>query len=123
MSTALCLTVGCLGAWLVVSLLAPELALTVALGMLAPLVAVLVTMPCMKRRYRRDPRTLTPFMIAAFGTKMAGFGAYVALVVSLAPLDPLQFAVSFAASFIVLHGLEAFWLRSLVARAATDTVR
>lgn len=97
------------------TLVKPDAAVELLLGMAAPLAVAALTMVMIERIYKRNPQHLTPFMIKAFGAKMVLFGAYVALVVSVAPVDPIFFVASFAVYFISLHMTEALWLRSLFA--------
>jgi len=83
------------------------------LGMLAPLVVVSVTWILSERVYKANPERLTSVMIAAFAGKLVFFGAYVGLVVGIIGVEPVRFAVSFTGYFIVLHLIEALWLKRL----------
>jgi hypothetical protein len=53
-------------------------------------------------------------MIAALAVKMVFFGGYVAAMLRGLDLRPVPFVVSFAAYFIVLHVMEAMFLRRLL---------
>ena len=120
MKTAGVMTGACLFTWLVMAtLVTPDAAVELLLGMTAPLGVAVTTMILIDRTYRQDPNRLTPLMIKAFGTKIVLFGAYVAVVVSAAPIDPIPFVVSFTSYFIALHMIEALWLRSLFAAVRT----
>jgi hypothetical protein len=52
-------------------------------------------------------------MILAFAGKMVFFGAYVTLALTMFPLRPVPFVISFTSYFIALHVTEAIWLRRL----------
>ena len=107
-------------AWLVTTLVAPELSLPVLLGIAAPLVVVTTNLIQVERAYRRDPSHLTPLMLKAFLGKMLFFGAYIALMLGVLAVPTGPFVISFAASFIVLYGAEAFHLQRLFAAAAAS---
>ena len=106
-------------AWLLTSLVAPELSLPVLLGIVAPLVVVTTNLIQVERAYRRDPSQLTPLMLKAFLGKIFFFGAYIALILGLLVVPTGPFIISFTASFIVLYGLEAFHLQRLFAAVAS----
>lgn len=88
----------------------------VLLGMAAPLAATTVSWVWAERTFTRDPQRLTAVMIAGFAAKMVLFGAYVALVIGVAPLDPVPFVVSFTGYFIALYLVEALLMRRLFAK-------
>ena len=94
-------------AWVVASLIAPELSVPVLLGVSAPLAVVTTDLLRTERAYKRDPSTLTALMIKAFAGKMIFFGAYVALMLGVLAVSTIPFVVSFTASFIVLYAAEA----------------
>lgn len=93
----------------------PEL----AFGMAAPLAGAAVSWRLVERTHARAPERLTSVLIASFAAKMIFFGAYVALLGALW-LRPRPLVVAFAASFIVLHAIEAGYLKKLLTNAATD---
>ena len=84
-------------------------------GMAAPLIVAITTWRMAERTYRRDPAALTGLMMAGFVGKMVFFGAYVAVVIKVLSQPAVPFAVSFTASFIALHLIEALALRRLFA--------
>ena len=53
-------------------------------------------------------------MITALAVKMVFFGGYVVAMLRGFGLRPVPFIVSFAAYFIALHAMEAFFLRRLL---------
>ena len=53
-------------------------------------------------------------MITALALKMVFFGVYVGVMLRGLNLRPVPFIVSFAASFIALHTMEATFLRRLL---------
>jgi hypothetical protein len=85
----------------------------VMVGMTGPLVVAVGSWVLAERTYRRNPARLTSLMVAAFGVKLVFFAAYVAIALKLLSVRPLPFVVTFTASFITFHLVEAFWLRRL----------
>ena len=76
-------------------------------GMLGPLSVAAGTWLVVERTSRRNP------VIAAFAGKMVFFGAYVTLMLGLLKLRPAPFVISFTGFFIILHIMEALYLRRL----------
>jgi hypothetical protein len=108
------LTMGSVAAGLVVVAIAGSGASReVWLGMFGPLAVVDLTWIVMERVYKTQPERLTSIMIAALAGKLVFFGAYVALAVVVLGVQPVPFVVSFTSFFIVLHLIEAFFLRRL----------
>ena len=89
--------------------------LEVLLGIVAPLAVGSASWVLTERTYRRRPEALTRMMVAAFAAKIVFFGVYVAVMLSWVSLRHIPFVVSFTASFIVLHLIEALGLRRLFA--------
>ena len=104
----------CAGAWLVVVAVAPELNPEVLLGILGPLVSAMATWVVVARA-AAVPERVTGVMVTGLAVKMVFFGVYVAGMLKGAGLRPVPFVVSFAASFIALHAMEAGFLRRLFA--------
>jgi len=104
----------CAGAWLVVVAVAPELNPEVLLGILGPLVSPMATWIVVARAVA-VPERVTGVMVTGLAVKMVFFGVYVAGLLKGAGLRPVPFVVSFAASFIALHAMEAGFLRRLFA--------
>jgi len=90
----------------------PEL----AFGMAAPLAGAAVSWRVVERTHARAPERVTSVLIAGFAAKMLFFGLYVGLLGALW-LRPRPLVVAFAASFIVLHMIEAGYLHRLLAAA------
>lgn len=88
----------------------PEL----ALGMAAPLVGATVSWRVVERTHRSAPERTTAVLMAGFAAKMIFFGVYVGLLGALW-LRPRPFVVAFAAYFLLLHAIEAGYLRKLMA--------
>jgi hypothetical protein len=93
----------------------PEL----AFGMAAPLAGATVSWRMVERTHAHAPERVTSVLIAGFFAKMIFFGVYVGLLGALW-LRPGPLVVAFAASFLVLHAIEAGYLRKLLSNAATD---
>jgi hypothetical protein len=85
----------------------------VFLGMLGPLMAAVASWAIVERVHARAPERVSGVMIRLFGAKVVLFGAYVAAVVMLIPTAIVAFAVSFTAQYVLLHVMEAFYLRRL----------
>ena len=116
MRTVWCMITGCFGSWVLVALIVmPQAGLEVLLGMIAPLVVAIVSLPAMERTYKRDPKQLTNLMIQAFAGKFLLFGVYVTIVIGVLSLQAIPFVVSFTTYFVALHLMEALYLRRLFA--------
>lgn len=89
----------------------PEL----AFGIAAPLAGAAVSWRVIERTHAVAPERLTSVLVTGFAAKMIFFGMYVALLGALW-LRPRPLVVAFAASFLVLHLIEAGYLRTLLAR-------
>ena len=105
----------CVGAWLVVALVAPEHNPEALLGMVGPLVSAQVTWIVIARAAATAPEKTTGVMVTGLAVKMVFFGVYVAGMLKGAGLRPVPFVLSFAGSFIALHAMEAMFLRRLFA--------
>ena len=90
----------------------------VLFGMLAPLAGAVGTWVLVARTFPSRPERLTSLMVAAFGAKLVGFGAYVAAMLTVVEVRPVPFVVSFTMYFIALHLFEALCLKRLFARHA-----
>ena len=107
-------------AWVVVvALYGSSVGRDVALGMAAPLGAVVVTWVVVVRTHRRRPADVTGVLVQGFVGKMIFFGAYVVAVWTLSAPDPVPFIVSFTGSFLALYLVEAVLFERLF-RAGSD---
>ena len=88
-------------------------------GMLGPLAVAAGSWMMAERAWRRNPASLTSWMIAAFGAKMIVFGVYVAVMLKGLALAPVPFAASFTGYFVALHLVEALALRTMFSEAGT----
>ena len=104
----------CTAAWLVVVAVAPGFNPEALLGIVGPLASALVTWIVVARAVK-VPERVTGVMVTGLAVKMVFFGDYVAGMLKGAGLRPVPFVVSFAASFIALHAMEAGFLRRLFA--------
>ena len=91
----------------------PEL----AFGIAAPLAGAVISWRVVERTYARAPERVTSVLIASLAAKMLLFGMYVGLLGGLW-LRPTPLVVSFAASFLVLHAIEAGYLWKLLSGGA-----
>jgi len=104
----------CVLPWLATAVFLPwQTSFEVLCGMLGPLAAATMSWMLAERKYQRHPEALTTLMIVAFGVKLVFFAAYVAVMLRVLSLKPLPFIVSFTVYFIVLHLIEALFLRRL----------
>jgi hypothetical protein len=102
------------GSWLAVAAAVDRrTSVAVLFGMAGPLLVAVVTWVLSERAYRRNPESLTSFMVTAFGGKMLFFGAYVAVVLKVFLQPAIPFVASFTGYFIALHLCEALLLRRL----------
>jgi len=94
----------------------PEL----AFGMAAPLAGATVSWHMVERTHAVAPERVTSVLVAGFAAKMIFFGIYVGVLGALW-LRPQPLVVAFGASFLVLHMIEAGYLRKLIAGTQTRT--
>ena len=85
----------------------------VLFGMLGPLAAVSGTWFLAEWFFRHRPGELTGLMLTAFVLKMAFFGSYIAVMLSVLRFRPVPFVASFTCYFIGLYLMEALYLRRL----------
>jgi hypothetical protein len=83
-------------------------------GMLAPLVVTCTSWMLTEHWFKRGPARLTSVMMTAFAGKLVFFAVYVGSVVGVLDVPPVPFVVSFTGYYIVLHMLEALWLKRLL---------
>jgi len=88
----------------------PEL----AFGMAAPLAGAAVSWRAIERTHAHTPERVTSVLIAGFAVKALFFGLYVGLLGALW-LRPRPLVVAFAGYFLLLHVIEAGYLRKLLA--------
>jgi hypothetical protein len=91
----------------------PDRAWPAVLGTLAPMLAALGTWVIVERQFARAPERTAGVLINLFAAKVLLFGSYVALVVLLVPEWATVFVVSFTSQYILLHIVEAVFLRRL----------
>lgn len=88
----------------------------VLVGMAGPLAAAASTWVLVVRVHQRAPDQVSAVMIKLFAAKLVLFGAYVAVAVTqLSAGDVVPFVVSFTCHYILLHLMEALYLRRLFA--------
>ena len=90
----------------------------VTVGTLGPLVATVVSWLAIVRVHARAPGQVQGTMLRFFGAKVVFFGAFVTAAVMWLALGTRMFAVSFAAQYIMLHFMEAFYLHRLFTDSA-----
>jgi len=104
------------GSWLAVTAaggadLNPE----VLLGMAGPLTSASVTWIVLARTHASAPERVTSALMIGFVAKMVLFAVYVVVMIGVLGLRPVPFVAGFATYFIVLHLMEAVFLRRLLA--------
>jgi hypothetical protein len=107
------ITVGSVLSGLLISVIGGRANTEIWLGMLAPLVVVCGTWMLIERVHQRNPARVTSLLIGAFAGKLVFFGAYAGLVIGVLRVQPIPFIVSFTSYFIVLHLIEALYLKRL----------
>jgi hypothetical protein len=104
----------CAASWLATLIYVPwQMGFEILCGMLGPLAATVVSWLLAERKYCRRPEALTNLMIVLFGTKLVFFAAYLTVMLRVLSLRPMPFVVSFTIYFVVLHLIEALFLRRL----------
>jgi hypothetical protein len=88
----------------------PEL----ALGMAAPLAGAAISWRAIERTHARAPERVTSVLMAGFAAKVLCFGLYIGLLGALW-VRPRPLVVAFAANFLLLHAIEAGYLKKLLA--------
>jgi hypothetical protein len=101
--------------WIAVAVVVRDARLATFFGMIAPLMVAVTSWLIAERAWRRDPPSVTPILMTAFGAKMLFFGAYVAVMLKAVAVAAVPFIVSFAGYFIALHLIEALALRAMFA--------
>jgi len=76
-------------------------------GMIGPLLAAAATWVVVVRTHRVNPVAVTGVMMTAFMVKALFFAAYCVAMIKGFGVDVQTFAISFAAFFITLYGVEA----------------
>jgi hypothetical protein len=82
-------------------------------GLLAPLMVVLVSWLVVKRAYRANPAGLMGVLLAGMAIKLMFFAAYALFMLRVLHVQPIPFVASFTASFVVLHNIEALFMKRL----------
>lgn len=101
-------------AWLVVwSLTANEAWRGVLWGAAGPLGISIVSWLAVERTHRRNPAGVSALMIKMFGAKLVLVGALVAVAITRLAAGRREFVVSFTVQYILLHAIEAWYLRRL----------
>ena len=83
------------------------------MGMFGPLAVAAVSWVAMERVYRKDPERLNAVMLRAFAAKLVFFAVYVTAAIRVVRVEPVAFVLSLAGYFIVLHLIEALWMKRL----------
>lgn len=86
----------------------------VLLGVIAPVVTTAVSWVSITRVWATTPETSLSVMIRGFVVKSLFFIAWVTIVVKGFEVRPVPFVASLTASFLVLHFLEAWYLKRLM---------
>jgi hypothetical protein len=105
-------------AWGVATLVAgrpvnPEL----LLGLVGPLAAADISWIVMARASASGGERLMKTMVRLLGLKMLLFGMYAVVVLRVMDVRPVLFVGSFAGFFVMLHALEAMFLRRLIVQS------
>ena len=87
-------------------------------GMVGPLVIACTTWALIERTHRRKPAAVTSVLLAGFAAKAVFFAGYVVIVLRVLKAPLVPFAAGFSTYFIVLHLMEAMFLRRLLSGGA-----
>lgn len=85
-------------------------------GLAGPLASANLSWLVMAKAQSAGAERLMGVMLKAMAIKMVFFGAYVSAVLGALDVRPVPFVVSFAASFIALYAMEAWFLKRLLDR-------
>lgn len=85
-----------------------------ALGVGAPVLAVVSSWAAMKRAWASSPASLMPLLMRTFATKSVFYLAYVVVVFRKIEIRPEPFVASLVAAFIVLNVVQAWALKRLM---------
>lgn len=86
----------------------------VLLGVTAPVLTTAASWVSITRVWATAPETSLSVMIRGFVVKSVFFIAWVAIVVKGLEVRPVPFVASLTVSFLVLHFLEAWYLKRLM---------
>jgi hypothetical protein len=92
----------------------------VVFGTAAPLGAAIGSWVLLERAHQRRPEGASRVMVKLFAAKLVFFALYVPAVVVALPDASRPFALSFVAGYVLLHGIEASYLRRLFSRPAGE---
>lgn len=114
MRILLYITLFSFGSWgLAAGLLTAVSANDLFFSMAGPWLMGVLTLYFSQRTFKSDPEKLTSTMIKGFFGKILFYGAYVVILALTGTVSLVPFMVGFAVYFIVLHGIEALYLRTL----------
>jgi len=82
-------------------------------GMLGPLAVVAVSWIVVERAYAARPEAVFGVLLTGMILKLMFFAAYAFVMLRMLGLRPIPFVVSFTSYFIVLHNLEALFMKRL----------
>ena len=82
-------------------------------GMLGPLAVVTVSWIVVARAYAARPEAVFGVMVTGMAIKLVFFAAYAVFMLRVLALRPIPFVASFTCYFIVLHHLEALFMKRL----------
>lgn len=104
----------CIGIWGILSgLFFPGYKSEIFLGMILPLLIGIYSISVNKYIYNKTPEKLTRAMVINFFLKLIIYGLYIAILLGFYTFREVPFIVSFVGFFIVLYGIEAYYLRKL----------
>ena len=104
----------CFGLWgLLSGLFFPEYRSEIFLGMILPLLLGIYSMSRNKHVYNKTPLKLTGTMTINFFLKLIIYGLYFVIILGFYTFREVPFIVSFVGFFIVLYGIEAYYLHKL----------
>jgi hypothetical protein len=104
----------CIGLWGITSnLLYEDYIIEIFLGMIAPLLIGVFSIMTTTAKFKKEPENLTKAMTKNFFIKIIVYGLYVTVILGFYTFNEIPFIVSFVGFFIILYGLEAYYLKKL----------
>ncbi len=114
MKFSIYLSLFCLGSWgLLSGLLQLPVTSEIFWGMLGPWLVGVITILLVQRTFLQKPQDLTKLMMKSFFGKMIFYAIYITILLLFGSLQQIYFVISFTLYFIVLHIIEALYLRTI----------
>ena len=107
------IAVGVLSWVCVAVLVGPRANPEVLYGMIGPLLVAAISWVIVRRAYLANPAGLMGVLLAGMAVKLVFLAIYAYAMLRLLELRPVPFVASFACYFVMLHNIEALFMRRL----------